>query len=134
MTNEITKNLGNETIEEALNLGLLDKYKDKYPELFEYASKLSGLPKSFGVHPCFPKDSLVLTENGYKAIQDVQIGDNVFTHNSNYQTVVNTMVSRTNQLITIDACGTLPIKCTPNHFMLDIGYIGIQKNIQNQSG
>lgn len=52
ITNEITKNLGNETIEEALNLGLLDEYKDKYTELFEYASKLSGLPKSFGVHPC----------------------------------------------------------------------------------
>lgn len=52
VTNEITKNLGDETIEEALNLGLLDEYKDKYPELFEYASKLSGLPKSFGVHPC----------------------------------------------------------------------------------
>lgn len=52
VTNEITKNLGNETVEEALNLGLLDEYKDKYPELFEYASKLSGLPKSFGVHPC----------------------------------------------------------------------------------
>lgn len=52
VTNEITKNLDNETIEEALNLGLLDNYKDKYPELFEYASRLSGLPKSFGVHPC----------------------------------------------------------------------------------
>ena len=52
VTNEITKSLDNETIEEALNLGLFDKYKDEYPELFEYASKLSGLPKSFGVHPC----------------------------------------------------------------------------------
>ena len=52
ITNEITKNLDDETIDEALSLGLLDAYKDKYPELFEYASKLSGLPKSFGVHPC----------------------------------------------------------------------------------
>ena len=52
VTNEITKNLDNETIEEALNRGVLDGYKDKYPELFEYASHLSGLPKSFGVHPC----------------------------------------------------------------------------------
>ena len=51
-TNEITKNLDNETIEEALDLGLLDNYKDEYPELFTYASKLSGLPKSYGVHPC----------------------------------------------------------------------------------
>ena len=52
VTNEITKNLDNETIDEAINLGLLDAYKDQYPQLFEYASKLSGLPKSFGVHPC----------------------------------------------------------------------------------
>ncbi len=52
VTNEITKNLDNETIEEALDLGLLDNYKDEYPQLFEYAAKLSGLPKSYGVHPC----------------------------------------------------------------------------------
>lgn len=52
ITNEITKNLDGETIEEALASGVLDDYKDEYPQLFEYASKLSGLPKSFGVHPC----------------------------------------------------------------------------------
>lgn len=52
ITNEITKNLDGETIEEALASGVLDNYKDEYPQLFEYASKLSGLPKSFGVHPC----------------------------------------------------------------------------------
>lgn len=52
ITNEITKNLDGESIEEALDSGALDSYKDKYPQLFEYASRLSGLPKSFGVHPC----------------------------------------------------------------------------------
>lgn len=52
ITNEITKNLDGESIEEALDNGALDSYKDKYPQLFEYASRLSGLPKSFGVHPC----------------------------------------------------------------------------------
>jgi DNA polymerase-3 subunit alpha len=52
ITNEITKNLDEESIEEALDNGVLDAYKDKYPQLFEYASRLSGLPKSFGVHPC----------------------------------------------------------------------------------
>ena len=52
ITNEITKNLDDETVEEALMSGVLDNYKDEYPQLFEYASKLSGLPKSFGVHPC----------------------------------------------------------------------------------
>lgn len=33
-------------------MGLLNEYRGKYPQLFEYASALSGLPKSFGVHPC----------------------------------------------------------------------------------
>ena len=52
VTNEITKSLDGESIEEALDSGVLDAYNDRYPQLFEYASKLSGLPKSFGVHPC----------------------------------------------------------------------------------
>ena len=52
ITNEITSKLDKETIDEALQSGVLDGYKDKYPRLFEYASKLSGLPKSFGMHPC----------------------------------------------------------------------------------
>lgn len=52
ITNEITKHLSNETIEQALDFGLLDDYKGKYPELFDYCVHLQGLPKSFGVHPC----------------------------------------------------------------------------------
>lgn len=52
VTNEMTKNLGDATIEQALDLGLLDKYENEYPELFVYAKKLAGLPKSFGAHPC----------------------------------------------------------------------------------
>ena len=52
ITNEMTKVLDNESIDEALELGLLDKYKNKYPELFIYASKLAGLPKSYGMHAC----------------------------------------------------------------------------------
>lgn len=52
ITNEITKNIDEESIEEALEYGLLDNYKDAYPELFEYASKLSGLIKSHGTHAC----------------------------------------------------------------------------------
>lgn len=52
VTNEMTKNLDNESIDEALELGLLDDYKDKYPELFIYTSKLAGLPKTYGMHAC----------------------------------------------------------------------------------
>lgn len=56
VTNEMTKKLdqidSNATIDEALSQGILDNWKDKYPQLFEYASALAGLPRSFGVHPC----------------------------------------------------------------------------------
>lgn len=52
ITNAMTKNLNSETIKEALELGLLKEYENQYPELFEYAQKLSGLPKSFSMHPC----------------------------------------------------------------------------------
>ena len=52
ITNAMTSQLNNETISEALELGLLDNYKNKYPKLFEYAEHLAGLPKSFSAHPC----------------------------------------------------------------------------------
>lgn len=52
ITNEMTSQLDKESIKEVIDLGLLDKYKAKYPELFIYAEKLAGLPKSFSAHPC----------------------------------------------------------------------------------
>lgn len=52
VTNEMTKKLDKETIEDALDLGLLDEYKADYPKLFEYAQQLAGLPKSFSRHAC----------------------------------------------------------------------------------
>jgi len=51
-TNEMTKKLDNESIDEVLEMGILDKYKEVYPELFEYAQHIAGLPKSHGTHPC----------------------------------------------------------------------------------
>ena len=48
----MTKNIGDESIQEILESGLLDSYRKQYPKLFEYVEKLSGLPKSFGSHPC----------------------------------------------------------------------------------
>ena len=52
VTNEMTAHLDKESIKEVIELGLLDKYVTQYPELFDYAERLAGLPKSFGAHPC----------------------------------------------------------------------------------
>lgn len=74
ITNEMTKNLEDETIEEAIDRGVLDKYKNEYPELFVYASKLSGLPKSFSMHAC---GKVVCMENAvtYNSIELSDTGE-----------------------------------------------------------
>ena len=41
------------------------QYVKEYPELFRYVRKLIGLPKSFGLHACFPAGTMVLTSKGY---------------------------------------------------------------------
>ena len=52
ITNKMTSQLDGESIQDVIDLGLLDDYKEQYPELFDYAQKLAGLPKSFSAHPC----------------------------------------------------------------------------------
>jgi DNA polymerase III subunit alpha len=50
--NNITKDLNDLTIQDAREEGYIHKWEKRYPKLFEYAEKLAGLPRSFGVHPC----------------------------------------------------------------------------------
>lgn len=39
--------------------------------------------------PCFPANTMVLTENGYKAIQDLLDEDLVYTHRGNWKPILN---------------------------------------------
>lgn len=50
--NKMTQQLGDSTIAFARETGQLKDWFDKYPKLFEYAEKLAGIPKSYGIHPC----------------------------------------------------------------------------------
>ena len=43
----------------------------------------------FAGFPCFVKDTLVLTNNGYKEIQNVSIEDKLLTHTGVFQNIVN---------------------------------------------
>ena len=38
--------------------------------------------------PCFIKDTLVLTKNGYKTIQDIEDSDLLYTHNRNWKPII----------------------------------------------
>lgn len=60
---------------------------------------------------CFTPSSLVHTENGYKPIKDIVIGDKVYTHDGTLKPVINTMTfDRNEEIMVIDG-----IECTKNH-------------------
>ena len=39
--------------------------------------------------PCFPAGTLVLTETGYKNIEELKVGDKVFTHKGNWKPIID---------------------------------------------
>ena len=66
---------------------------------------------------CFVKDTLVTTINGYKKIQDINIGDLVLTHTGDYKPVIKLYSKVYNGgLINVKIKGNYrDIVCTPEH-------------------
>lgn len=62
----------------------ISKLKDSHFE--KYNGKTDIL---FAGFPCFVKDTLVLTNNGYKEIQNVSIDDKLLTHTGKFQNIIN---------------------------------------------
>ena len=91
---------------ETNNLGDISKIKvEDIPDhdLFTYS------------FPCFTKDNLVLTEEGYKPINEVTVGDKVLTHNNTYEKVVKTFDNGIQPTVKVKAMGIDEIVTTPNH-------------------
>lgn len=65
--------------------------------------------------PCFTKESLVLTKEGYKKIIDIKIGDFVLTHNNIYKRVVNVFDNGLHDVYSLKAMSIDEIKTTFNH-------------------
>jgi len=67
--------------------------------------------------PCFPSDTLVLTQNGYKKIQNVLPDDKLYTHNRNWEKIVKTYKKQYNDKMyyfNIKNNGEI-IQCTKEH-------------------
>lgn len=67
--------------------------------------------------PCFVAGTKVHTRNGYKNIEDIQIGDEVISHTGNYRKVVNKMSHDYTGMFIVEIKtpnGEI-IQCTPNH-------------------
>ncbi len=65
--------------------------------------------------PCFVAGTLVLTEKGYKTIENVREGDKVLTHTNTYQSVVKVGGKRAQDIVRITGTCIDEILCTPNH-------------------
>ena len=81
---------------------MLKHLKEIMPDVFIIAGNVTTLDAvsdlakwgadsvKVGIGPgCFTPDSLVLTDKGYKSLQNINIGDNVLTHKNNLKKVLN---------------------------------------------
>lgn len=67
---------------------------------------------------CFLEDTIILTNNGYKYIQNVQKTDKLYTHTGKYQNINEVFITNYKQgaIINIDVSyHPNTIKCTPEH-------------------
>lgn len=94
-------------------MGVQDFYKqENVPEELFDIDVLDGSP------PCFIAGTKVKTSEGYKNIEDIQVGDLVLTHKGRYRKVYATMNKHADNVCTMvfDAdCEVFPIVCTKNH-------------------
>ena len=65
--------------------------------------------------PCFVGDTLVLTQDGYKNISDIKIGDSVLSHDNKMHKVINWGMTGTKKIWNINAMGSDKIETTDNH-------------------
>lgn len=65
--------------------------------------------------PCFAKGTLVLTDKGYKEIQDVEVGDYVLSHDNKMHKVLNFMINGKKTIYEIKCQGAEVIRTTSNH-------------------
>ena len=82
-------------------------------------SSMWGSAKDFGTSYCFIAGTLVTTEDGFKPIEEIQVGDKVLSENEltgevAVKTVTETYVNETDELVHIGVnCET--ISATPSH-------------------
>lgn len=65
--------------------------------------------------PCFLKGELVNTKDGFKKIEDIEIGEYVKSHDGTYNKVIQTMINKNNYIFDINCSASHNINTTFNH-------------------
>lgn len=75
---------------------------------------------------CWGKGTPILTVNGYKPIEEIKIGDLVYTEDGTVQPVINTMSHMADNVVNISVSGAFNMVCTDDHklFVKPFDYIG----------
>lgn len=87
-------------------------YTDITKVTTEDIPKIDGL---IGGFPCFPAGVQITTEEGYKDIKDIQVGDMVLTHTNKFQKVLHTMQRETHGMYHLHARGSHHTSVTGEH-------------------
>lgn len=67
---------------------------------------------------CFPGDALVMCSDQARPIGEIKKGDIVLSHTGRFRSVEDVIVhDHVGEMVVIDAWGSRPITCTPNHPM-----------------
>lgn len=66
---------------------------------------------------CWGKGTPILTDKGYKPIEEIKIGDVVYTEQGNIKPVINTMHHFADNCVEIRASGVQPMVCTKDHHL-----------------
>ena len=83
-----------------------------YTEYGEYETKIDMI---IGGSPCFTAGTLVLTNKGYKNIEDIQAGDYVLTHTNTYKKVVVPMRKIADHVYRLDTMFSENLLVTEEH-------------------
>ena len=78
------------------------------------ARKLGYIDLLIGGSPCFAAGTKVLTDEGYKNIEDINVGDKVLTHRNRWRTVVDYGCKMADTYEVLTQC-SVPIVCTADH-------------------
>jgi DNA (cytosine-5)-methyltransferase 1 len=102
----------------------IKNHKPKY-SFIENIKKLklrNDLPKELynldildGSPPCFEAGTLIYTRNGYKKIEEIEIGDFVLTHTNDFNEVIDVMNKDTNEYFELKIQGSLTLNVTGEH-------------------
>lgn len=90
-------------------------------------TQYKGFDLLIGGSPCFTKGHLVLTKDGYKPIEEIKVGDMVYTHNDRYKPVTAVGHKKSDDVYRVSSQGTDDFEVTGNHPF----YISNMKRVWN---